>query len=621
MPVNAYSRPGTAAAAFSPTGSGCGHRPTVGPHAGHPQSLLLPLLPFATRRCTLPPHTRATCGGWAASAAVGVQRVVLLLPPRPALCSSPYHIAWWFFSFYPTSLPVCPDSPPVSITGRATGTSSALAVGAGLLPYGPSPMARAGHPPVAMRRPVEAADGSVGVASASAMVAPAPAGASRRRHPQLPRRTRLPSRTADSRRLVPHLPVLLAAVVLAALAASASLPAVTAAGGVAAAASDDLSAQSTEQLLALQEDLKGKIAVADETVENLKTSTADLRKQQAQLTDEADQLLGAAEWEKTEYSAREKELADAKADVLAKQAAMTEMLAKVEALKGQIGSLQSTLGVLEKERSATEARYAAPTLANVLDHKAAQWGSVSRGVYNKTMTNIVPAFNSASEQASELRQRINRSSRGGAIAASILVYGFALLSLAGCLRVWKRVRGNLTVARLLFVGDAFCAAFWGVVLVVYVGLGADPLLVLHERTPGLFFVFQLASLCGYVGYVLLRVVVLAAHLTLSALGELLSVIIVGHHFYIRIFTPAVTDAYVHGSAVYYVCYGWLFAAFAYSRIHEWAPLRQVRGEKLGGLTSLRVAWRRFTRSSIPDGEVDPSVQGVDEDLGGGDHNA
>lgn len=475
-----------------------------------------------------------------------------------------------------------------------------------------------------MRRPVEAAAQSVeAVASAAAMAAaPSPAAAPRwRRDAQPRRRARLPSRTAGRRRLVPHLPVLVAAAVLAALAVTAGVPAAAAADAAAAAAVDDLSAQSTEQLLALQADLKSKIAVADATVATLKTSTADLRKQQAQLTDEADQLLGAAEWEKSEYSAREKELADAKADVFAKQAAMTEMLAKVEALKGQIGSLQSTLGVLERERSATEARYAAPTLANVLDHKAAQWGSVSRGVYNKTMTNIVPAFNSASEQASELRQRINRSSRGGAIAASVLVYGFALLSVAGCLRVWKRVRGNLTVARLLFVGDAFCAAFWGVVLVLYVGLGADPLLVLHERTPGLFFVFQLASLCGYVGYVLLRVVVLAAHLTLSALGELLSVIIVGHHFYIRIFTPAVTDAYVHGSAVYYVCYGWLFAAFAYSRVHEWAPLRQVRGEKLGALTSLRVAWRRFTRSSIPEGEVDPSVQGVDEDLGGGDHNA
>jgi len=387
------------------------------------------------------------------------------------------------------------------------------------------------------------------------------------------------------------------------------------------AASEDLSAQSTEQLMQLQEDLKAKIAAADATVARHKATTAELRKKQADLTAEADNLLGAAEWEKSEYTARESELATAKADVLAKQAAMADMLAKVEALKGQIGSLQSTLGVLEKERSATEARYAAPSLADVLDHKAAQWGSVSRGVYNKTMTSIVPALEAGAAQASAVRERMNRASRGGAVAASVLIYGFALLSVLGCLRVWKRVRGNLTVARLLFVGDAFCAAFWAVVITVYIGLGADPLFVLHNRTPGLFFAFQLASLCAYVGYVLLRVVVLAAHLTLSALGELLSVIIVGHHFYIRIFMPAVTDAYVHGSAVYYVCYGWLFAAFAYSRAHEWAPLRQVRGEKLGALTSLSVAWRRFTRSSIPDWEVDPSVQGADGELGGGDHNA
>ena len=164
------------------------------------------------------------------------------------------------------------------------------------------------------------------------------------------------------------------------------------------AASEDLSAQSTEQLMQLQEDLKAKIAAADATVARHKATTAELRKKQADLTAEADNLLGAAEWEKSEYTARESELATAKADVLAKQAAMADMLAKVEALKGQIGSLQSTLGVLEKERSATEARYAAPSLADVLDHKAAQWGSVSRGVYNKTMTSIVPALEAGAAQ-------------------------------------------------------------------------------------------------------------------------------------------------------------------------------------------------------------------------------
>lgn len=146
MPVNAYSRPGTAAAAFSPTGSGCGHRPTVGPHAGHPQALLLPLLPFATRRCTPPPHTRATCGGWAASAAGGLRRRrsasrELCFCSHPALLRAPTRITLsggFFLSTQPPS-PSAPTPHPSPLLAARRGRPVRWRSGRGCCPTGPVP--------------------------------------------------------------------------------------------------------------------------------------------------------------------------------------------------------------------------------------------------------------------------------------------------------------------------------------------------------------------------------------------------------------------------------------------------------------------------------------------------
>ena len=124
-------------------------------------------------------------------------------------------------------------------------------------------------------------------------------------------------------------------------------------------------------------------------------------------------------------------------------------------------------------------------------------------------------------------------------------------------------------------------------------LWTDPLHVLQHRTPVVFFVFQLSAFACYAFYVFLRVVVLAVKMTPGSLGELLSVIVAGHHYYVRVWQPSITDSYFQGTLFYYFCYAWLFAAFAYNRVQEFTPVTKQRGVSIGLLTWLQALYVRF----------------------------
>lgn len=150
-------------------------------------------------------------------------------------------------------------------------------------------------------------------------------------------------------------------------------------------------------------------------------------------------------------------------------------------------------------------------------------------------------------------------------------------------------------------------------LLCFLILFDDPLYVMKQRSPTPFFVFQLIACFSYVNFVLLRVLVLASKMTLGALGETLAVVVVGHHYYVRVWQPAILDLPFRGTFFYYFCYAWLFSAFAYNRIQEFAPLKQLRGPKLPPLMWLRVLFARFTTSSVPDGDIENSAYDSEDD--------
>lgn len=364
-----------------------------------------------------------------------------------------------------------------------------------------------------------------------------------------------------------------------------------------------LASMTSEELGKIEDALRQEVEQTNKELSTLKADTSQLHDEQVRIDKEAEQLIGAKHAEEEEKAKRDKELEAAKTDVLAKQAAISKMSIRVTELKDQISSLERKLVQLSKEKIRTEQRYQDPSLTDVLDSRSQNWGSVSRNVYNKTKENLVPAFSEISAVARHYQHQVSRTSRALELVVSALVYGFLIGAAYITYTIYNKLRGRLTVDRLLFLGDAYCACFWVVILVCFFLLFDDPLFIVQQRSPRIFFLFQLITICSYISFVLLRVLVLASKMTIGALGETLAVVVVGQHYYVRVWQPSILDETFHGTFFYYFCYAWLFGAFAYNRVDQFSPLKQVKGAKLSPLANFRIMFARFTRGRIPDGDL------------------
>lgn len=385
------------------------------------------------------------------------------------------------------------------------------------------------------------------------------------------------------------------------------------------AAEDDLQTMSSAELATLEKRLLKEVEDSDRSLGDLQKETEKLKLEQRAIDEEAEKLMGAKEWEAQEKAKRDKQLEAAKSDVQLKQESISKMSLRVNQLRGQIGTLESRLKTLSKEKDITERRYHDPSLVDVVNSRSQGWSTVSRNVYNKTMTDLVPVLSDMSKTASEYRRRVSKTSRALELAASALLYAFLVAAALTLRKIYTKVRGKLTISRLLFLGDAFCACFWALILFCFCLVLDDPLYVIKQRSPTPFFAFQLIACFCYVNFVLLRVLVLASKMTLGALGETLSVVVVGHHYYVRVWQPAILDKPFHGTFFYYFCYAWLFSAFAYNRVQEFAPLKQLRGPKLPPLMWLRVLFARFTAGGVPDGDIESTAYGSDSGESDDDH--
>lgn len=380
----------------------------------------------------------------------------------------------------------------------------------------------------------------------------------------------------------------------------------------------DLQSLSSAQLAEVERATLADVQESEKRLASLKAETDTLRAEERSITEQADKLQGAKNWEEEEKRKKEKELDEAKQDVQLKQENIARTSQRVNELKDRIAKLQSLLRNLSAEKDVTARRFQKPSLKDVFDSRSQQWGDVSRNVYNKTLTNLIPVFSEMSATARQYKNRVSNTSPILGFLASILLYSFLIGAAFTIHKIYSKVRGHLTISRLLFLGDAFCACFWFLMLLCFCFLWTDPLIVIQGRSPRIFFVFQLVACISYVNFVLLRVLVLASKMTLTALGETLSVVVVGHHYYVRVWQPAMLDRPFHGTFFYYFCYAWLFSAFAFNRVQEFAPLKQLRGPRLPPLMWLRVLFARFTAKGVPDGDIE-SRHFVDTELDEDNH--
>lgn len=366
---------------------------------------------------------------------------------------------------------------------------------------------------------------------------------------------------------------------------------------------DELQNMSSAKLQELEEETLRKVKESDEHLHRLRSETDVLKNQQKDISAQTESLLGARNWEVSEKRKRDEELSVARSEVEKRQKKVEEMTTHVKEMKKRIDELRIYLRNLTAQSESAKRQFNAPSIQQVLDARSRHWSRTKQNLYHKTVDSFQPAFHTLSRGKAAYRRRVSSWPLLD-LFASLLLYGFFIAGAFAARKAYLRVRGHFTIARLLFLGDTFCAAFWALMLVCYCFLWTDPLIAVQARSPRLFFVFQLTALIGYTNFVLLRVVLLASKLSLSALGETLAVVVVGHHYYERVWKPAILDQPIHGTFFYYFCYAWLFLAFAYNRLHEFAPLKQLRGPKLPPLMAIRVVFARFFSKGVPDGDLE-----------------
>lgn len=336
----------------------------------------------------------------------------------------------------------------------------------------------------------------------------------------------------------------------------------------------DLSRVSEIEASEIIEGLERDNLNSDRALEALEKDLAQLRDEQDAIETETKTLVAERQKEAQKKEDRDAELLKAKAAIQEREASISMMTVRETELRGELASLESNLAKLEREKDETEEMYTDPSILQVLSLRAHQWDSVPRNVFNKTMRNIVPALSGLPHVPSQISNKISKTSPALGLLASLLIYGLCCCFMLVAWRAYRRALGKLTISRMIFLSDVASAMFWSMVIVCHSILLTDPLHAIQERSPAFFFVFQMLALFGYFGAIFLRVVVLSCKLSLQSLGETLAVTVVGQHYYVRVWRPAVVDYQVRGALFYYICYVAIFGAFATSRMARSLPHKQ-----------------------------------------------
>mmetsp|Transcript_21773 Transcript_21773/g.88684 ORF Transcript_21773/g.88684 Transcript_21773/m.88684 type:complete len:190 (+) Transcript_21773:1324-1893(+) len=174
------------------------------------------------------------------------------------------------------------------------------------------------------------------------------------------------------------------------------------------------------------------------------------------------------------------------------------------------------------------------------------------------------------------------------LLTAFMLYGGILGFLFVTYRLYAQLQGRLTIARILFIADLLIGAFWLSCALLRIVSRRDPLYIFNERYENAFFIFQAMALVFYICYVLIRVLILAARLTIAALLELLSVIIIGNHYYVFVWLPLMVGMPLTATSWTYFAYSLGYLLMGSARLYAAPTLYEyVANSRLGYALKLR----------------------------------
>ncbi|KAA8499546.1 hypothetical protein FVE85_7131 [Porphyridium purpureum] len=369
-----------------------------------------------------------------------------------------------------------------------------------------------------------------------------------------------------------------------------------------------------EDAQAFMKNLKTAMDVQVKEMITVRSAVEKLNVEDIEMSMKITEMERELELSSTRSQMASEELAKLNQEVVTMEKELGGLSTSVEDLEVELSTITQNLVEIEKENEEFRQRASEPLLIDVLDNSVANWGDTSRGVLRKAVKDVIPAVEDLGKTASAYRVQMTKMSRIVALAASVFLYSFTALFVYFVYTVYRKTRGRFTLSRMLFLGDLFCTLFWAIILVLYVLLLTDPMFVMQKRSPVAFFLFQIAAMGSYVVYAYLRVIAFADNMGWTNLGELLAVVVIGHHYYLRVWLPSMSDVYNENSYwMFYACYMWLFGAFMYSRVQAFAPLKQLRGQKLDMITWFRILKKRFWEDERDLDDVETLSLDEDED--------
>mmetsp|Transcript_11917 Transcript_11917/g.36318 ORF Transcript_11917/g.36318 Transcript_11917/m.36318 type:complete len:391 (+) Transcript_11917:227-1399(+) len=354
---------------------------------------------------------------------------------------------------------------------------------------------------------------------------------------------------------------------------------------------EDLHTQTVPQLLSLDVELNERTTSMQETLAQLEEEANLLSRNETELEKDLEDALKNKERVKTERENSEVELVEAKKEVKTKREDISRLSVHIAEIRKEADTLRERIEVtiekiVNRDRDLNE-----PSLSQVLDNNKDQWGEVPRSLYSKSQKVIGPI--------SGLRMKHeSHTPTWKSLSLAVLIYTSVLTWLYIAYRIYNHLQGRLTIARLLFLGDAINCCFWILVLSLSTVLSRDVFEMIAVRHESAFFLLQMVLLVYYTSYIMVRVLLLAARLNFLALIELLTAIVLGHHYYITVWVPSLIGEEITNNMLIYFCYMGMYLILALLRLYTFPPLYDpVAASQLGSILRLKKRSRPQRKTS------------------------
>uniref|UniRef100_A0A7S2ZJL7 Uncharacterized protein n=1 Tax=Rhodosorus marinus TaxID=101924 RepID=A0A7S2ZJL7_9RHOD len=348
---------------------------------------------------------------------------------------------------------------------------------------------------------------------------------------------------------------------------------------------EDLGNQSVEELNRLGADLDEKTAQIELDLVELEKEYAEMAQNETKIETDLDRATKLKDQEKNERVGMEEQLKKAKREVQDKKDTISKLSARISEIQRQEKSLHEKMASLLDITKTAVRNISDPSFALVLENNANEWGDLPRSMFARTqrvMGSGVLSLPFHTKLHAKLSPTMN------VLLTAFMLYGGILGFLFVTYRLYAQLQGRLTIARILFIADLLIGAFWLSCALLRIVSRRDPLYIFNERYENAFFIFQAMALVFYICYVLIRVLILAARLTIAALLELLSVIIIGNHYYVFVWLPLMVGMPLTATSWTYFAYSLGYLLMGSARLYAAPTLYEyVANSRLGYALKLR----------------------------------